>query len=140
VVHCRHSQLGDSPFRIPVIGAGKPDRLHSVESRAIKDSPGSNHPCGVCTVCGALYARADQARLFMGGRMLVRCRLLHLSFLMRLILFCAEKSLRIDGCHTTGAGGGNGLAVNMILHIAARKHARDIGLSAVMSQDISERI
>lgn len=76
----------------------------------------------------------------MGGPMLVRCRLLHLSVLMRLILLCAEKSLRIDGCHTTSAGGGNGLAVNMILHIAARKHARDIGLSAVMSQDIPERI
>src|SRR5687768_1960999 len=77
-------------------------------------------PYGVCTVCGVLYARADQARLSMGGPMLVRCRLLHLSVLMRLILLCAEKSLRIDGCHTTGAGGGNGLAVNMILHIAAR--------------------
>ena len=72
--------------------------------------------------------------------MLVRCRLLYLPVLNRLVLLCAEISLRIDGCHTTRAGGGDRLAVNMILNIAARKHARNIGLRAVMSQDVSERI
>ena len=76
----------------------------------------------------------------MGGPMLVGCRLLHLPVLIWLVLLCREKSLRIDGGHTTRTGGGDRLAVNMILHIAARKHARDIGLSAVMSQDISEGI
>jgi hypothetical protein len=72
--------------------------------------------------------------------MLVGCRLLHLPVLIWLVLLCREKSLRIDGGHTTRAGGGDRLAVNMILNIAAGKHARNIGVSAVMSQNISDRI
>ena len=140
VVRCRHSQLGDRPVRIPATGAGKPDRLHSVEPCAVEDNPGSDHPFGICTVCSVLYERADQARLPMGRPMLGSCRLLHLPVLIRLVLLCREKPLRIDGGHTTRAGGGYRLAVNMILHIAARKHARNIGMSAVMSQNISDRI
>ena len=72
--------------------------------------------------------------------MLVRCRLLHLPAVIRLVLLCREKSLGIDRGHTTRAGGGDRLAIDMNLHIAARKHAGNIGVGAVMSQDVSVRI
>jgi hypothetical protein len=76
----------------------------------------------------------------MGGSVLVRCRLFHLPFLTHLVLLGCKKSLRIDGCHATRAGGGDRLAINMILHVAARKHTRNICLGAAMRQDITERI
>ena len=72
--------------------------------------------------------------------MLARCRLLHLSAVIPLVLLCREKSLGVYGGHTTRTGGGDRLAVNMILNIAAGKHARNIGVGAVMRQDISVRI
>ena len=48
--------------------------------------------------------------------------------------------LRIDRRHAAGAGGGNRLAVDMVLDIAAGKDTGDIGLGAVVGEDVSGRI
>jgi hypothetical protein len=51
-----------------------------------------------------------------------------------------KKSFRIDGSHTACAGGGNRLAINVILDIAASKHSRHIGFGAVVRHDVTRGI
>ena len=41
---------------------------------------------------------------------------------------CAQVAFGIQGCHTAAARRGNGLAVNLILHVSRRKYASNIGL------------
>ena len=37
-----------------------------------------------------------------------------------------QKSFRLDGGHAAGAGGGDGLAVNAILHVAGGENSGNI--------------
>jgi len=48
-----------------------------------------------------------------------------------------QKSLGIDRRHAPAAGGGNRLAVNEILHVAAGENTRNVGLGAVMGNDVA---
>ena len=38
-----------------------------------------------------------------------------------------EPPFAVDRCHTPGTSGGNGLAIDVILHIAAGENAFDVG-------------
>ena len=51
-----------------------------------------------------------------------------------------QKPLRIDRRHATTASSGDRLAVNVILHVAAGKDAGDVGLTAIVSKDVTRRI
>jgi hypothetical protein len=55
-----------------------------------------------------------------------------LTFLVRF-----QKLLGINGGHASGTCGGDGLAVNVVLHIACCKYAFDVGLAAVVGNQIS---
>ncbi len=61
---------------------------------------------------------------------------------MGLIAFLLKKSLGIQSSHATRSRAGNGLAVDVILHIACGKHARHAGhggkaLQAALGHDIA---
>src|SRR5687767_10041434 len=59
----------------------------------------------------------------------------------RLEIRFGEEFLRIEGGHAAGAGGGDGLAVDLVLHVAARKHALDTGARAAgLDPDIAVAI
>ena len=42
-----------------------------------------------------------------------------------------EPAFAVDGCHAAGAGGGDGLAVGVVLHVAAGEDAVDVGVACV---------
>src|SRR5271163_4932557 len=48
-----------------------------------------------------------------------------------------EKLLDLDGSHATGSGGGDGLAIAAILHVAAGKNALDTGQDVVVGLEIA---
>src|SRR5690348_7989374 len=48
-----------------------------------------------------------------------------------------EKFLRVHRGHATGAGGRHGLFVVMILDVSGGKHAGNLGLAAVMSDEVT---
>ena len=54
--------------------------------------------------------------------------------------FVLQKSFRVNGGHAAGAGGGDRLAVNVILHVAAGEDARNVGLGAVVGENVSARV
>ena len=57
-----------------------------------------------------------------------------------LIVPAFQKSLGVDRSHAAGARRGDRLAVDVILHIAASKHAGNIGLGAVVGENVAARI
>jgi len=58
----------------------------------------------------------------------------------KLGLLILQKPLGVDGRHAAGTGGGDRLAVDVILHVAAGKHARDISPGPVVGEDITARV
>jgi hypothetical protein len=59
---------------------------------------------------------------------------LSLSFLI------LQKSLRVDRRHAAAAGGGDRLAVDVILHVAAGEDAGNVGLGAIVGEDCAHSI
>jgi hypothetical protein len=51
-----------------------------------------------------------------------------------------QKSFRIDCRHAACASGGDRLAIDVILHIAASKNARNVRLGTIVRQDVTRRI
>jgi hypothetical protein len=51
-----------------------------------------------------------------------------------------QKPFRIDRRHATSAGRSDRLAVDVILHVAAGKHAGDVGLGTVVGDDVACRV
>src|SRR5919106_6515974 len=51
-----------------------------------------------------------------------------------------QKPFRIDGGHAAGAGGSNGLPVDVVLHVAAGKDARHVGFGTIVRQNVSRGI
>ena len=51
--------------------------------------------------------------------------------------FCFEQTLGFNRCHAAGAGRGDGLAVNAVLHVARMENAVDIGARAAMRNHIA---
>ena len=54
---------------------------------------------------------------------------------LSLPFFALQKSLRIDRRHAAAAGGGDRLAVDVILHVAAGEDGGDVGLAAFVGED-----
>ena len=48
-----------------------------------------------------------------------------------------KPSFAVDCCHTPGPSGGNGLAIDVILHIAAGENAFDVSERSVMSDEVA---
>ena len=53
------------------------------------------------------------------------------------ILLILQKPLRVDRGHAAAAGGGDRLAVNVILDVAAGEDAGDVGLTALVGEDVA---
>lgn len=49
------------------------------------------------------------------------------NFTIALLVLIGKKTLGFECSHTSGAGGGNCLAINFILNVASCKHARYFG-------------
>src|SRR4029078_12248442 len=53
-----------------------------------------------------------------------------------------EVFLRVEGCHAAGARAGDGLAIDVFLHVASGEYARDAGggrtaLEAALGNDVA---
>src|SRR5438132_11915521 len=48
-----------------------------------------------------------------------------------------QVALAVHRSHAAGAGGGDGLAIDMILHVAAGERTGDAGLRAVVCEDVA---
>lgn len=48
-----------------------------------------------------------------------------------------EPSLAVDCCHATGSGGGNSLAIDVVLHVTAGKHTLDVGEGTVVGHEVT---
>ena len=81
--------------------------------------------------------------------MLVGRSLLYVSFLAAcqddwqvfcLVSVAFQKSFRIDGRHAARTSGGDRLAIDMILHIAASENTGYFGLGTVMRENVTRRI
>jgi hypothetical protein len=48
-----------------------------------------------------------------------------------------QEPFRFNGSHAAGTGGGNRLAVVMVLHVAGGENALDIGLGAVVRYEVA---
>jgi hypothetical protein len=57
-----------------------------------------------------------------------------------LVCLAFEKSLRVNGSHTAGTSSGHRLAVNVVLHVAARENTRNARLRPVVSYDVARGI
>jgi hypothetical protein len=53
------------------------------------------------------------------------------------VSFRFQKTLRFDSRHAARAGGGDGLAVSSVLHVAGVKYAGDIGARAAFGDDVT---
>jgi len=51
-----------------------------------------------------------------------------------------QKPLGVNRSHTSRACGRNGLPIDVILHVAAGKDAGNIGLGAIVGQNVAVRI
>src|SRR5262245_54441432 len=54
--------------------------------------------------------------------------------------FRFEITFHFDGGHAARTSGGDGLAVDTVLHVAGMKHTRDVGTSAALRDDVAFRI
>ena len=48
-----------------------------------------------------------------------------------------EKMLRVQCSHAARSGGGNGLAIDVIVHVSGREDALDVGPAAVLDDQIA---
>ena len=53
------------------------------------------------------------------------------------MMLAFQKPLGIDRRHAPAPGGGNRLAVNEILHVTAGENTRNVGLGAIMGNDVA---
>lgn len=67
VVDCRVGELGDRAIRIFIASAGESNRLHRVESVAIKNLAGSHNAVGVRTVRDFLHETTVSNGFYLGG-------------------------------------------------------------------------
>ncbi len=54
-----------------------------------------------------------------------------------LVSFRFQVTLGFNGRHAARAGGGDGLAVGAVLHVAGMEHARDVGARAAFGKDVA---
>ncbi len=57
---------GDSSPRIPDPGPGQPHRVHGHEPRATQNTPGTDHPFGLCPFFHPLYGTTSTAQFSLG--------------------------------------------------------------------------
>src|SRR5579875_3018692 len=59
------------------------------------------------------------------------------SRLTQLVFLRGEKALGFESGHAAGAGGGDGLAIAVILNVAGGEDAFDAGLCAIMRDEVA---
>ena len=57
--------------------------------------------------------------------------------IMMLVSFRFQETLGFDGRHAARAGGGDGLAVDAVLHVAGVENARDVGARAALGKNVA---
>ena len=79
LVYCRARQLGHRLLRIFDSSPRQPDRLRSNERLPAKNHAGSDHPFCLRAIRRALHERATEMELSLGGAVLARRGVFHVS-------------------------------------------------------------